>query len=120
MTILVTVSHRGRSHSIACLATDTIGSFQSRLTDLTAVPVANQKFLYKGKKTSHSDQDTIEQVGLRDGIKVQMLGSTAEEIGGMRVVEDEVKEKERIMKERDEKYRRSKVRSLVHQTLCQY
>lgn len=69
----------------------------------------NQKLLYKGKKASQSPEDTVYQVGLRNGTKVQMLGSTSEEIGDMRAVEDDNKKKERILKERDEKYRNSKV-----------
>ncbi|EED83764.1 predicted protein, partial [Postia placenta Mad-698-R] len=98
--IELNVSHRGTSHRLSLLPNDTITALQARLEELTSVPSSLQKLLYKGKKPHLQDDDTLSQAGLRDGIKVQLIGPTAEELGGMRAVEDERNRRERIMRER--------------------
>jgi len=95
-----TISHRGTPHHLSLLPETTLSVLQLRLEELTSVPVSNQKLLFKGKKANANDDDTIVQAGFKSGVKVQMLGSTAEELGAMRNVEDEKKSKERIMAER--------------------
>ncbi|CCM01367.1 uncharacterized protein FIBRA_03417 [Fibroporia radiculosa] len=109
-TMELTITHRGNAYHINLLSDDTIAMLQSRLEELTSVPPSFQKLLYKGKKPSLKDDNTLAQAGLKDGMKVQMLGSTAEELGGMRAVEDEHSRRERIMRERAAKAH-AKVRS---------
>lgn len=58
-----------------------------------------QKLLWKGKRAANDDT-TLQQAGFKDGVKVQMLGSTVEEVGGIKAVEDERAKRERIMRER--------------------
>lgn len=101
MAATVSVSHKGKSCVLQVDLTNTVSSFQSQLEELTSVPVKNQKLLFKGKKVSAKGDDTLEIFGLKDGAKVQMLGSTVEEIGGLRAVEDEKKRTEQILRDRE-------------------
>ncbi|ETW78704.1 glycoside hydrolase family 35 protein [Heterobasidion irregulare TC 32-1] len=82
------------------LSDETLAVLQTRLEELTSVPPPQQKLLYKGKKPSHEESTTLQDAGFKDGMKVQLLGATAEELGGMRKVEDEQRRRENIMRER--------------------
>ncbi|TCD62457.1 hypothetical protein EIP91_006884 [Steccherinum ochraceum] len=109
--ITITVAHRGSSYPIAVSPTSLLADFQATIEDLTDVPIPNQKLLYKGKKTSNNaEEDTIEDAGLKDGVKVMLVGGTSEEVGGMRREEEEAKRRQRIDRERRAKPQ-TKVRS---------
>jgi hypothetical protein len=69
------------------------------LEELTGIPPSLQKLLYKGKK-SLQDDTAIAAAGIKDGLKLQMLGSTPQEIGGLKSAEDEQQRINRIMRER--------------------
>ena len=102
MAATVSISHKGKPYTVQVdLTSTTVSSFQAQLGELTSVPVENQKLLFKGKKASAKGDGTLEAFGLRDGTKVQMLGSTVEEIGGLRAVEDEKKRTEQILRNRE-------------------
>jgi len=101
MAATVSVSHKGQSYAVQVDLTSTVSSFRAQLEELTSVPVENQKLLFKGKKALAKSDDTLEDFGLKDGTKVQMLGSTAEEIGGLRAVEDEKNRTEQILRNRE-------------------
>jgi hypothetical protein len=58
------------------------------LYDVTSVPPSNQKLLWKGKKAA-SDDTSLTQAGLKDGVKIQMLGSTEQEVGGLQDAEQQ-------------------------------
>ncbi|KAI0642280.1 WLM-domain-containing protein [Trametes meyenii] len=107
--ITITVSHRGAVHPLSLLPDATLSYLQAQLEDLTSVPVHNQKLLYKGKKAAPTDA-TVFDAGFKDGLKVQLIGPTAEELGGMQAVESEHQRKERILRERAQKIP-AKVRS---------
>lgn len=79
-TTNLAVSHRGTVYTIKTRLSDTLASFQSQLEDVTGVAPDGQKLLFKGKKpTKQAAQDvTLTELGLKDGVKVQMLGSTSE------------------------------------------
>ena len=109
MAAIISISHKGQSYNIQVHLTSTVSSFQAQLKELTSVPVENQKLLFKGKKASAKEGDTLETFGLKDGTKVQMLGSTVEEIGDLRAVEDEKKRMEQILRDRETQ---SRVRQL--------
>lgn len=104
-----TVTHRGRTFPLNLLPTYPISELSIHLEELTGVPPSLQKLLYKGKKSPPNDEATIDDVGIKGGVKVQMLGSTTEEIGGMKAVEDEQQRRDRVMRERA-----SKVPTKVH------
>jgi len=101
MSATVSVSHKGKSYAVQVDLTSTVSSFRAQLEELTSVPVENQKLLFKGKRASAKGDDTLETFGLKDGAKVQMLGSTTEEIGDLRAVEDEKNRTEHILRNRE-------------------
>jgi hypothetical protein len=97
------VSHKGTHHSLSFPPTSTLEFLQLRLEELTSVPPPLQKLLYKGKKTVSPEDAktmTIESVGLKDGTKVTMLGSTERELGVMQKAVDEKKRREEILAKR--------------------
>lgn len=96
----LTITHRGIAYRLSLLPDDTLAFLQARLEELTSVPPPLQKLLYKGKKSNLSQDNTVAEAGLKNGTKVQMLGLTAEELGGMRAVEDERNKREHILRER--------------------
>ena len=101
--ISLTVNFRGKAHSLSLLPDCTLAHFQSELEELTEVPPSLQKLLYKGKKQAGSDvagDVTISQVGIKSGVKIQLIGSTMKELDSMRAVENENQQRERIMRER--------------------
>lgn len=102
-TINLTVSHRGENHPLSLLPDATFQALQARLAELTSIPPINQKLLYKGRKANGSSTDTITQAGFKSGMKVQLLGSTAQELGELHHVESEYQRRERIMRERASK-----------------
>lgn len=93
------VTLRGTQHPLSLLPDSTLASLYAQLEELTSVPPSLQKLLYKGKKTL-GDDATIAQAGIKDGLKVQMLGSTPQEIGGLKATEDEQQRRNRILRER--------------------
>ena len=97
--LTISVSHRGTTHPLSLLPDSTLAYLQARLEELTSVPPSNQKLLYKGKKLVAEDA-TITEAGLKDGMKVQLIGPTAEELGGLMATESEHQRKERILRER--------------------
>jgi hypothetical protein len=102
-SISFTVTFRGVPHAFSVPPITTLAELHRMLGELTGVPPALQKLLYKNKKSPGNndvEQVTITQAGLKDGIKVQMLGSTAQEIDGVRTAENEHTRVERILKER--------------------
>ena len=100
-TATVSISYKGKSYNIQVYLESIVSSFQAQLEELTSVPVKNQKLLFKGKKASVKGSDTLESFGLKDGTKVQILGPTMEEIGSLRAMEDEKKQTEQILRNRE-------------------
>jgi len=101
--ISLTVSFRGKPHVLSLLPDATLAALHSRLEELTEVPPHLQKLLYKGKKAlgeTDAGEITLVQAGLKDGTKVQMLGTTTKDLDGMKAVENENQRRERIMRER--------------------
>ena len=102
--ITFTISFRGTPHVVSDLSSSsTLSELHLRLEDLTGVSPSLQKLLYKGKKTTWTegaDRVTLAEAGLKDGMKVQLLGSTTKELEGMKKEEGEHQRKERIMRER--------------------
>ncbi|KAI0832090.1 WLM-domain-containing protein [Trametes gibbosa] len=107
--ISISVYHHGSTHLLSLLPDSTLANLQTRLEDLTSIPTNNQKLLYKGKKSVSPDASII-AAGLKGGAKVQVIGPTAEELGGLQVAESEHQRKERILRERAQKAH-AKVRS---------
>lgn len=107
----ITISHNGQSYALSLSADTTFSHLQAKLNELTLIPPANQKLLYKGRKPNVSGDAAISDAGIKSGTKVQLLGSTAQELGKLQQVESEYQRRERIMKERASKPQ-AKVRSV--------
>lgn len=103
--ITLTFSFRGTSHVVSLPNDAPLSVLHSRLEALTSVPSSLQKLIYRGKKIQHRQdvsepEPTIAQAGLRDGVKVQMLGSTADELKQLNAADSARQSKERILRER--------------------
>ncbi|KAG9313149.1 WLM-domain-containing protein [Chiua virens] len=98
--INLTISFRGTAYEISLPSDAPLARLETQLEELTSVPSSHQKLLFRGKKVQHADDITLVQLGLRDGLKVQMLGSTAHEVASLNVTESEHQRKERILRER--------------------
>ena len=86
---------------LSVLPDSTLSALQAHLEELTSVPSSQQKLLYKGKKaTSSQDEDMTKiEAGLKDGMKIELLGATMQELGGMKDVENAQRKREKILKE---------------------
>ncbi|KAG1853351.1 WLM-domain-containing protein [Suillus subluteus] len=103
--IILTVTFRGTSHTVFLPNGTPLSALHSGLELLTSVPPSLQKLIYRGKKIQHRQDDsdpepTIAQAGLRDSLKVQMLGSTAEELGQPNAADSAHQRQEQILRER--------------------
>ncbi len=100
--IAITVVFRGTSHRVTLQPESTLGDLQDQLEKVTSVSPSLQKLLCKGKnlKQNRSGRETVGSIGLRNGSKVQMLGTTSEELDGMQVTEIEQRRVDRILRER--------------------
>ncbi|KAF8347977.1 WLM-domain-containing protein [Amanita rubescens] len=101
--IKLTVTYRGAQHALSVLPDSTLSALQACLEELTSVPPSLQKLLYKGKKATSTSQDedtTVIEVGLKDGMKIQLLGATMQELGGMKDAENAQRKREKILRER--------------------
>ncbi|THH16319.1 hypothetical protein EUX98_g9318 [Antrodiella citrinella] len=106
--ITINVSYRGSTYPISVPSSSLLADLQASIEDLTGVPVSHQKLLYKGKKTSRrptsEDEEerteTVEGAGLKDGLKVMLVGGTKEEVGTVQREEQKAKQRETIERER--------------------
>lgn len=96
----ITVTFRGTSHPLLVLPDTTLEALQLQLEELTSIPPSLQKLLYKGKKPRLPPHATLNEAGLKDGMKVQLLGSTESELGEMKKAEDEKRRREEILSQR--------------------
>jgi hypothetical protein len=102
--ITFTVSHRGQVYPLSIPSDSTVAQLQSHLETLTSIPPSLQKLLYRGKPSnSNRETLTLADAGFKDGMKVQMLGSSMQDIEGMKAAEDQKNKRERILQERARK-----------------
>ncbi|KAF7293240.1 Zinc metalloproteinase [Mycena chlorophos] len=100
-TFSLIVSHRGTQHRLALSPDSTLADLHGALEDLTTVPPEMQKLLYKNSpKGGGSPEMSLRDAGLKDGIKIQMVGSTLQELGGLQAKEAEERKRDRILRER--------------------
>ncbi|KAJ7186841.1 WLM-domain-containing protein [Mycena filopes] len=99
--ISLVVSYRGTQHRLSVLPDSTLAELNATLEDLTTVPPHLQKLLYKNStKGSHGSDMTLEAAGLKEGTKIQMVGSTLQELDGLQAKEAEERKRDRILRER--------------------
>jgi hypothetical protein len=99
-TISFTVAHRGVQHRLSVLPDSTLADLHATLEELTTVPPSMQKLLYKNSPKGPHDEMTLQEAGLREGTKVQMVGSTLQELDGLQAKEAEERKRNRILRER--------------------
>lgn len=97
--VSLTISYRGTSYPISLTVHDTLDTLQRQLQELTSIPPFHQKLLYKGRQNVPASA-SLEEAGLRNGMKVQMLGSTSQELGGLKAAEDEERRRNEAMRQR--------------------
>ncbi|KAF7295016.1 Zinc metalloproteinase [Mycena indigotica] len=95
------ISYRGTQHRVALLPDNTLSDLHQTLEELTTVPPEMQKLLYKNSpKGGGAPEMSLREAGLKDGSKIQMVGSTLEELGGLHAKEAEARKRDRILRER--------------------
>ncbi|KAF6761814.1 WLM domain-containing protein [Ephemerocybe angulata] len=94
------VAFRGTTHRLALLSSTPLSELEAQLQELTGVPPGLQKLIFKGKKAQHQGDAPIGEIGIKNNSKIQLLGTTAQELDGLKNVEDEKHRRERIMRER--------------------
>lgn len=96
----LTISHRGTAYSLSLLPDDLLADLYTKLEELTGVPPHLQKLLYKGKSAKDTVDTSIRDAGIKEGLKIQLLGTTTRELGEMHAAENEQQRRERILRER--------------------
>lgn len=99
-SISLIISHRGIQHRLSVLPDSTLADLHATLEELTTVPPSMQKLLYKNNPKGAHDDMTLREAGLKEGTKVQMVGSTLQELDGLQVKEAEERKRNRILRER--------------------
>ncbi|KAJ7207974.1 WLM-domain-containing protein [Mycena pura] len=100
-TISLVVSYRGAQHRLALPSDSTLRDLHNMLEELTSVPPDMQKLLYRNSPKGGSISDlTLQEAHLKDGAKIQMVGSTLEELGGLQAKEAEERKRDGILRER--------------------
>ncbi|KAJ3508150.1 hypothetical protein NMY22_g16707 [Coprinellus aureogranulatus] len=95
------VSYRGTTHRLSLEPDTPLSELEARLQSLTGVPSGLQKLIFKGKKAQQQGEHvTIAELGIKNGVKIQMLGTTNQELDGLKNVESEQQRRARIMRER--------------------
>ena len=107
-TLSLTISYRGASHTLAVASSSTTLDLSHQIESLTSVPPHLQKLIYAGKKAS-KDEVTLGEAGLKDGMKIQLLGPKAEELSEMQKIETKKRRVEGIMNARAAKAQKVKV-----------
>jgi len=95
-TISFTVTSGEKTHHFSQHSDCSLVDFQAQLEELFGVPPSLQKLLCKGKKIASNDV-TLALAGFKNGMKIQMVGTTTQELDGMKSVEDEQRLRERIL-----------------------
>lgn len=100
--VSLSFTYRGASFPLTLSPDSALGDLQSELEELTSVPPALQKLLYKGKNIvqGRSPDAPLSSLGLRQGAKITMLGTTAAALSGLQAAETEQHRIDRILRER--------------------
>ncbi|KAK7028321.1 zinc metallo proteinase [Favolaschia claudopus] len=99
-TVSFSVAHRGIQHQLSLDLDGTLGELYATLEDLTTVPPTFQKLLYKNNPKTAHDEMTLREAGIKKGTKIQMVGSTLQELDGLQAKEAEERKRNRILRER--------------------
>lgn len=95
-----TVSFRGTTHHLTLEPDTPLSELEAQLESLTGVPSGLQKLIFRGKKAQQQGDVPISELGIKSGLRIQMLGTTTQELDGMKNVENEQQRRERVMRDR--------------------
>lgn len=82
------------------LQTTTLADLSLQIQELTDVPVQMQKLVYKGKKAASSPETTLEQAGIKDGLKIMLMGTPSVELGKFKKEEQDAENKAAVLARR--------------------
>ena len=100
------VSFRKETFHVDVKSNETLLQLKELIQDLTNIPSGNQKLMFKKKgkeftnlvkstikitsdATRDDDDGTLQEIGLRDGTKIMVIGSTNEQIEQMKAIKVE-------------------------------
>ncbi|TFK29575.1 WLM-domain-containing protein [Coprinopsis marcescibilis] len=109
----LTVSYRATPYRLSLSPDTPLSTLQTELENLTGVPASLQKLIYKGKRANSEQDVTLAEAGIKNGMKIQMLGTTVQDLDGMKGVESEQRRREAVLRERATRPQ-FKVRSTGH------
>ena len=108
--VTIHVSFRGTTHPITVPSLDTpLEELKEKIEEKTGVSVGMQKLMYKssvkgrgpGARSSIQTANvTLKEAGMKDGVKVVLMGSMLSEVEAVRDVESEKRRVETLMRER--------------------
>lgn len=97
----ITVRYNGTSHTLSTLSPDSsLADLQLLLEDLTSVPPSHQKLIFKGKKAGTDTSVSLHDLGIKNGMKLQMLGTTAATMEQVTAAATENERRASVMKAR--------------------
>ncbi|KAJ3173823.1 hypothetical protein HDU87_007326 [Geranomyces variabilis] len=79
ITYSVHISYKGQIHTLNLPPNATFAETKAILAERFSLPVEFQKLIVKGKSAFH-DGDSIESIGLRDGSKAMLVGTSAQSV----------------------------------------
>ncbi|KAG9099265.1 hypothetical protein FS749_001682 [Ceratobasidium sp. UAMH 11750] len=95
---LLHVNHGTTGFDVALSPTSSIDDLKQRLYELTSVPVDKQKLLWKGMKRGAV---VLEELGLKNGSKITLVGTPESAIQSMHRAEAEASRRTEIMRNRE-------------------
>ncbi|PFH50292.1 hypothetical protein AMATHDRAFT_48016 [Amanita thiersii Skay4041] len=104
--ITLSITYRGTQHTLSVPGDASFASLQLQLEKLTSVPPSLQKLLFKGRKATSDNRDekvTLSEMGIKDGTKIQLLGATQKELGGIQIAESEKRRRDELTRRRANK-----------------
>ena len=100
MSTDLVVSYKGATYNLSLDPTSTLAAFATQLHDTTGVPASHQKLVYKGKRPSAPPETTLQDAGIRSGVKIMLIGPSSEELAKLQSAETEVHRREAILAQR--------------------
>ena len=85
------------------LETTTLAELAQQLQELTDIPPDIQKLVYKGKNPSAvavPEETTLEQAGIKEGVKIMLLGTPVAELGRFKKEEKDAEYRAEVMARR--------------------
>lgn len=98
----LSVSFKGNTLSVHDISIEscTLEDLSNRLSELTNVPSAAQKLLWKGRKANTSPETTLFDAGIREGVRIMLMGTPVTELNEFKQAESEANRRQAILAHR--------------------